>query len=232
MAGSFKQWLSRTFGLHESPQSLPASPDVQTRIQKVVENAQREHQDLVSDASRVIGHGRDVEKSVLQQQTDLDLLEETVRHEGTLAARAEQAGDAEEATRIRQRKALVGDQLLKSQRALASARALLATANANSADARRRVEIDAARLGKLLQDRAGFLAQLEVSTVGFSITSAERRQALESGARPGMSTGSRTELQGRYRAFLRAANALPDSTNGRITTARIERIREAARQQH
>jgi phage shock protein A len=231
MAGSFREWLARTFGSDRYAAVASPEADVGARIQEIMDNAQREHQDLVSGASKVIGRGRNLELLLSRQRADAEKLQGMLMQAGVLADRAEQSGDSEEAAKYRETSTSLGAQLLGAQRALESSRARLNTANANSADARRRVEISATRLNKLLEDRAGFQAQFDASTVAFSMTAVERRQAAELAARQGTSTGSRTELQGRYRAVLRAADALPESVNGRITTARIEAIREAAKEE-
>src|SRR5262250_1115601 len=113
MANPFAKGWKYLMALFGSKIDEYADPKVQ--IQQAIEDAQRQHQALISQAAAVIGNQRQLEMKLSRQLTEVETLTTNARQALVLADRARTDGDTTKATDYEQTAQTFATQLVAAE---------------------------------------------------------------------------------------------------------------------
>jgi phage shock protein A len=135
--------------------------DPRVQIDQALDEARRQHKALVEQAAAVLGNRKQLEMQISRQFDDVEALTDSTRQALLLAEKARASGGDAEADRYEQTAQTFAAELVSAEASLADTKSLYDQAVESSAQARRAVEDNEARLRGQLAERARLLTQLE-----------------------------------------------------------------------
>ena len=159
MANPFTKAWRYLMALFSSKVDEYADPKVQ--IQQAIEEAQRQHQALSTQAAQVIGNQRQLEMRLNRQLADIEKLQVNVRQALTLADQVVASGDAAKATEYNNAAEAFAAQLVTAEQSVEDLKGLHDQALQAAGQAKKAVEQNAMVLQQKIAERTKLLSQLE-----------------------------------------------------------------------
>jgi phage shock protein A len=192
-----------------------ADPKVQ--IQQAIEDAQRQHQALTTQAASVIGNQHQLEMRLNRQMSEVEKLQSSARQALVLADQARAKGDAAKAAEFEQTAGVFATQLVAAEQGMADLKGLHDQALGAAEQAKKAVENNAMVLQQKLAERTKLLSQLEQAKMQEQVSAS--LQQMSGLAAPG-STPSldevREKIERRYANALGSAELAQNSVEGRM----------------
>jgi phage shock protein A len=216
-----------------------ADPKVQ--IQQAIEESQRQHQALTTQAAQVIGYQRQLEMRLNRQLADIEGLHAKVRQALTLTDQATAGGDAAKATEFNNAAEAFAAQLVTAEQGVEDLKTLHDQALSNAASAKKAVEQNSMMLQKKIGERTKLLGQLEQAKMQEQVSASLR--SMSELAAPGNTPTLdevRDKIERRYANALGSAELAQSSVQGRMLEveqagiemaghSRLEQIRASMR---
>src|SRR5882762_6151106 len=235
MANPFVKAWKYMMALFDSKIEEHADPKVQ--IQQAIEEAQRQHQALSTQAAQVIGNQRQLEMRLNRQLADIEKLQVNVRQALTLADQATANGDAAKATEYTNAAEAFAAQLVTGEQGVEDLKTLHDQALQAAASAKKAVERNAMVLQQKISERTKLLSQLEQAKM--QEQAAKSLQSMTEIAAPGNTPSLdevRDKIEKRYANAMGAAELAQNSVQGRMLevqqatvdmagSARLEQLR-------
>src|SRR5437588_7291077 len=239
MANPFVKAWKYVMALFNAKIDEHADPKVQ--IQQAIEEAQRQHQALSTQAAQVIGNQRQLEMRLNRQLADIEKLQVNVRQAVTLADQATAAGDTAKATEYNNAAEAFAAQLVTSEQSVEDLKGLHDQALGAAAQAKKAVEQNAMVLQQKIAERTKLLSQLEQAKMQEQVSNSLR--SMSESAAPGTTPNLdevRDKIERRYANALGAAELAQNSVQGRMLEvqqstldmagrSRLEQIRASIR---
>jgi phage shock protein A len=192
-----------------------ADPKVQ--IQQAIEEAQRQHQALTTQAASVIGNQHQLEMRLNRQMSEVEKLQSSARQALVLADQARAKGDAAKAGEFEQTAQVFATQLVAAEQGMADLKGLHDQALGAAEQAKKAVENNAMVLQQKLAERTKLLSQLEQAKMQEQVSAS--LQQMSGMTAPG-STPSldevREKIERRYANALGSAELAQNSVEGRM----------------
>jgi phage shock protein A len=192
-----------------------ADPKVQ--IQQAIEDAQRQHQALTTQAASVIGNQHQLEMRLNRQMSEVEKLQSSARQALVLADQARAKGDVAKAGEFEQTAGVFATQLVAAEQGMADLKGLHDQALGAAEQAKKAVENNAMVLQQKLAERTKLLSQLEQAKMQEQVSAS--LQQMSGMAAPG-STPSldevREKIERRYANALGSAELAQNSVEGRM----------------
>jgi phage shock protein A len=192
-----------------------ADPKVQ--IQQAIEDAQRQHQQLVQQAAAVIGNQRQLEMKLSRQMSEVEKLGSSARQALTLADKAHADGDAEKATQYESAAQTFATQLVSGEQSMEDLKTLHDQALGAAGQARKAVESNALVLQQKIAERTKLLSQLEQAKMQETV--AKSLEGMSELAAPGNTPSLdevRDKIERRYANAMGRAELASNSVEGRM----------------
>jgi phage shock protein A len=192
-----------------------ADPKVQ--IQQAIEDAQRQHQEIVQRAASVIGNQRQLEMKLARQMSEVEKLQASARQALTLADKVRSDGDEEKAQQYEQSATQFATQLVSAEQGMEDLKTLHDQALSAAAQARKAVENNALVLQQKLAERTKLLSQLEQARMQESV--AKSLESMSELAAPGNTPSLdevREKIERRYANAMGRAELASNSVEGRM----------------
>src|SRR6201988_4781321 len=215
MANPFTKAWKYLMALFSSKVDEYADPKVQ--IQQAIEEAQRQHQALSTQAAQVIGNQRQLEMRLNRQLADIEKLQVNVRQALTLADQATAAGDTAKATEYTNAAEAFAAQLVTSEQSVEDLKALHDQALQAAAQAKKAVEQNAMILQQKIAEKTKLLSQLEQAKMQEQVSASLR--SMSELAAPGNTPSLdqvREKIERRYANALGASELAQGSVQGRM----------------
>ena len=239
MANPFTKAWRYLMALFSSKVDEYADPKVQ--IQQAIEEAQRQHQALSTQAAQVIGNQRQLEMRLNRQLADIEKLQVNVRQALTLADQATTAGDAARATEYNNAAEAFAAQLVTAEQSVEDLKGLHDQALQAAGQAKKAVEQNAMMLQQKIAERTKLLSQLEQAKMQEQVS--KSLQSMSEMAAPGNTPSLdevRQKIERRYANAMGAAELAQNSVQGRMLEvqqasvqmaghSRLEQIRASMR---
>ena len=192
-----------------------ADPKVQ--IQQAIEDAQRQHQALTTQAASVIGNQHQLEMRLNRQMSEVEKLQSSARQALVLADQARAKGDVAKAGEFEQTAGVFATQLVAAEQGMADLKGLHDQALGAAEQAKKAVENNAMVLQRKLAERTKLLSQLEQAKMQEKVSAS--LQQMSGMTAPG-STPSldevREKIERRYANALGSAELAQNSVEGRM----------------
>jgi phage shock protein A len=192
-----------------------ADPKVQ--IQQAIEEAQRQHQALNSQAASVIGNQRQLEMKLSRQMSEVEKLQSSARQALVLADQARATGDEAKAAQFEETAGVFATQLVAAEQGMEDLKGLHDQALGAAEQAKKAVENNAMVLQRKLAERTKLLSQLEQAKMQEQVSAS--LQQMSGMTAPG-STPSldevREKIERRYANALGSAELAQNSVEGRM----------------
>ncbi|CAM3206123.1 PspA/IM30 family protein [Stackebrandtia soli] len=192
-----------------------ADPKIQ--IQQAIEESQRQHQALVSQAAAVIGNQRQLEMKLSRTMSEVEKLQASARQALVLADKARAEGDEKKAGEFENSAQSFAAQLVSAEQSMEDLKTLHDQAINAAEQARQAVENNSMMLQQKLAERTKLLSQLEQAKMQETIaTSLESMSQLAApGNVPNMDE-IRDKIERRYATAMGRADLASNSVEGRM----------------
>ncbi|MGH8793450.1 MAG: PspA/IM30 family protein [Stackebrandtia sp.] len=192
-----------------------ADPKIQ--IQQAVEEAQKQHQALTSQAAAVIGNQRQLEMKLSRTMTEVEKLQSSARQALVLADKARSEGDEKKAVEYENSAQAFAAQLVSAEQSMEDMKTMHDQAINAAEQARQAVEQNQMMLQEKLAERSKLLSQLEQAKMQESIASSlESMSAVTApGNVPNMEE-VRDKIEKRYATAMGRADLAGNSVEGRM----------------
>jgi phage shock protein A len=228
------KYMSAWFGA-----KIDEKADPKIQIEQAIQEAQRQHQALTTQAAAVIGNQRQLEMQLDRQLNQIENLQAQARQALVLAEKARAEGDATKAGQYEQTAGALANQLVSAESSVEDLKTLHDQALQAAAQAREAVQTNAAILQQKLAERTKLLSQLEQAKMQETVA-ASLQQMSDMAAPSNVPTLDevRDKIERRYATALGQAELARDSTGSRMLEvqratvdmkgqARLEEIRAA-----
>ena len=196
---------------------LDEHADPKIQIQQAIEEAQRSHSQLTSQAAAVIGNQRQLEMKLARQMSEVEKLQGSARQALVLADQARAGGDEAKAQQYEQTANTFATQLVAAEQSMEDLKSLHDQALQAAQQAKKAVEQNAAQLQQKLAERSQLLTQLEQAKmqeqVSASLSSMSELSA--PGTTPNLNE-VRDKIEARYAKALGQAELAQNSVEGRM----------------
>jgi phage shock protein A len=192
-----------------------ADPKVQ--IQQAIEDAQRQHQNLVQQAAAVIGNQRQLEMKLSRQLADVEKLQASARQALVLADKARAAGDEQKAAQYENTAQVFATQLVAGEQSMEELKTLHDQALGAASQARKAVESNAMIVQQKLAERTRLLSQLEQAKMQETV--ARSLESMSAIAAPGDTPSLeevREKIERRYAVATGRAELASNSVEGQM----------------
>ncbi|HZE38367.1 MAG TPA: PspA/IM30 family protein [Stackebrandtia sp.] len=192
-----------------------ADPKIQ--IQQAVEEAQRQHQALTSQAAAVIGNQRQLEMKLSRTMSEVEKLQSQARQALVLADKARGEGDEKKATEYESSAQIIASKLVSTEQSLEDMKVMHDQAIGAAEQARQAVENNQMMLQQKLAERSKLLSQLEQAKMQETIASS--LESMSSIAAPGTVPNLeevRDKIEKRYATAMGRADLAGNSVEGRM----------------
>jgi len=196
-----------------------ADPKIQ--IQQAIEEAQRQHQALVTQAANVIGSQRQLEMKLDRQLSQIEDLQQQARQALILADRARASGDEAKAADFEVTAQALANQLVSAEASADDLKKLHDGALSAAMKAREAVKNNELVLQQQLSERTKLLTQLEQAKMQEQVSSSLRQ--MSELAAPGNTPSLvevRDKIEKRYATALGQAELAHDTVEGRMLEVR------------
>jgi phage shock protein A len=192
-----------------------ADPKVQ--IQQAIEEAQRAHQALSSQAAAVIGNQRQLEMKLNRQLGEVEKLQASARQALVLADEARGKGDDTKATEFENAAQMFATQLVTSEQSIEDLKTLHDQSLQAAAQARTAVERNSMMLQQKLAERTKLLSQLEQAKMQEQVSkSLNQMSELAAPTNVPSLDEVRDKIEKRYATALGSADLAKNSVQGRM----------------
>ena len=208
----FWKYLMAAFGAKVDDM---ADPKIQ--IQQAIEDAQRQHQALSSQAASVIGNQHQLEMKLNRQMSEVEKYQAQARQALVLADQKRAEGNEEEAQKYEQTATTLATQLVSSEQQMQDLKTMHDQALVAAQKAKQAVEQNAMRLQQKLAERSKLLSQLEQAKMQEQVSASLRNmgELAAPGNVPSLDE-VRDKIERRYANALGAADLAEDSVQGRM----------------
>jgi phage shock protein A len=192
-----------------------ADPKIQ--IEQAIQEAQRQHQALTTQAAAVIGNQRQLEMQLDRQLNTVENLQSQARQALLLADKARAEGDDTKAAQFEQTAGALANQLVSAESSVEDLKTLHDQALQAAGQAREAVQTNAAMLQQRLAERTKLLSQLEQAKMQESVaTSLQQMSDLAAPSNVPSLEEVRDKIERRYAVALGQAELAKDSTGSRV----------------
>jgi phage shock protein A len=196
--------------------------DPQVQIQQAVQEAQRQHQALSTQAAAVIGNQRQLEMQLDRQLGSIENLQAEARQALVLADKANSDGDSDKAAGFENAAQALANQLVAAEGNVEDLKRLHDQALQAAAQAREAVRNNAMILQQKLQDRTRLLSQLEQAKMQETVSkSLQQMSELAAPSNTPTLDEVRDKIEKRYAVALGQAELAHDS--GAAATIEVRR---------
>lgn len=214
-----------------------ADPKIQ--IQQAIEEAQKQHQALTSQAAAVIGNQRQLEMKLNRTMTEVEKLQSSARQALVLADKARSEGDEKKAVEYENSAQAFAAQLVSAEQSMEDMKTMHDQAINAAEQARAAVEQNQMMLQEKLAERSKLLSQLEQAKMQETIASS--LESMSSVTAPGNVPNMeevRDKIEQRYSTAMGRADLASNSVEGRMMevqkstvemagSSRLEQIRSS-----
>ena len=215
MANPFvKGWkyLMASFGAQ-----IDERADPKVQIQQAIEDAQRQHQALTSQAAAVIGNQRQLEMKLARQLTEVETLQSSARQSLVLSDKSRAEGDESKAAQYEQTAQAFATRLVAAEQSVEDLKGLHDGALRAAEQAKKSVETNAMTVQTKLAERSKLLSQLEQAKMQEQVSASlqSMSQLSAPGTTPSLSE-VRDKIETRYAKALGSAELASNSVEGRM----------------
>ncbi|HEX2144289.1 MAG TPA: PspA/IM30 family protein [Glycomyces sp.] len=192
-----------------------ADPKIQ--IQQAIEEAQKQHQQLVGQAASVIGNQRQLEMKLNRSMAEVERLQAQARQALVLSDKARADGDEAKAQQFESTAEILAGQLVSTEQSLEDMKTMHDQAINAAEQAKKAVENNQMMLQQKLQERTKLLGQLEQAKMQETIASS--LESMSQTAAPGNVPNFdeiRDKIEGRYSNAMGRAELASNSVEGRL----------------
>jgi phage shock protein A len=206
------KYMSAWFGA-----KIDEKADPKIQIEQAIQEAQRQHQALTTQAAAVIGNQRQLEMQLDRQLNTVENLQSQARQALLLADKARSEGDDTKAAQFEQTAAALANQLVSAESSVEDLKTLHDQALQAAGQAREAVQTNAAMLQQRLAERTKLLSQLEQAKMQESVaTSLQQMSDLAAPSNVPSLEEVRDKIERRYAVALGQAELAKDSTGSRV----------------
>ncbi|MFC4336554.1 PspA/IM30 family protein [Salininema proteolyticum] len=192
-----------------------ADPKIQ--IQQAIEEAQKQHQTLVSQAASVLGNQRQLEMKLNRSMEEVERLQSQARQALVLADKARAEGDESKAREFENTAEVLAGQLVSTEQSMEDLKVMHDQALQAADQAKQAVENNQMMLQQKLQERTKLLGQLEQAKMQETIASS--LESMSDTAAPGSTPDFgeiRDKIESRYSTAMGRADLASNSVEGRM----------------
>jgi phage shock protein A len=206
------KYMSAWFGV-----KIDEKADPKIQIEQAIQEAQRQHQALTTQAAAVIGNQRQLEMQLDRQLNTVENLQSQARQALILADKARADGDDAKAAQFEQTAAALANQLVSAEASVEDLKTLHDQALQAAGQAREAVQTNAAMLQQRLAERTKLLSQLEQAKMQENVAaSLQQMSDLAAPSNVPSLEEVRDKIEKRYATALGQAELAKDSTGSRI----------------
>ncbi|WP_025274077.1 PspA/IM30 family protein [Haloglycomyces albus] len=192
-----------------------ADPKIQ--IQQAIEEAQKQHQTLVSQAASVLGNQRQLEMKLNRQMEEVERLQSQARQALVLADKARADGDESKAREFENTAEVLAGQLVSTEQSLEDLKVMHDQALQAADQAKEAVENNQKMLQQKLQERTKLMGQLEQAKMQETIASSLESMSSTAGGGSTPDFGEvRDKIESRYSTAMGRAELASNSVEGRM----------------
>ncbi|HEV7204925.1 MAG TPA: PspA/IM30 family protein [Jatrophihabitans sp.] len=206
------KYMSAWFGT-----KIDEKADPRVQIEQAVQEAQRQHQALTTQAAAVIGNQRQLEMQLDRQLNTVENLQAQARQALVLADKARADGDAAKAAQFEQTAQALANQLVSAESSVEDLKSLHDQALQAAGQAREAVRTNALMLQQKLAERTKLLSQLEQAKMQEKV--AASLQQMSEVAAPSNTPSLdevRDKIEKRYAIAIGQQELAKDSSGARI----------------
>jgi phage shock protein A len=206
------KYMSAWFGV-----KIDEKADPKIQIEQAIQEAQRQHQALTTQAAAVIGNQRQLEMQLDRQLNTVENLQGQARQALILADKARADGDDAKAAQFEQTAAALANQLVSAEASVEDLKTLHDQALQAAGQAREAVQTNAAMLQQRLAERTKLLSQLEQAKMQENVAaSLQQMSDLAAPSNVPSLEEVRDKIEKRYATALGQAELAKDSTGSRV----------------
>jgi phage shock protein A len=206
------KYMSAWFGV-----KIDEKADPKIQIEQAIQEAQRQHQALTTQAAAVIGNQRQLEMQLDRQLNTVENLQSQARQALVLADKARADGDEAKAAQFEQTAAALANQLVSAESSVEDLKVLHDQALLAAGQAREAVQTNAAMLQQRLAERTKLLSQLEQAKMQENVASSLQQMSdLAAPSNVPSLEEVRDKIEKRYAVALGQAELAKDSTGSRM----------------
>lgn len=206
------KYMSAWFGA-----KIDEKADPKIQIEQAIQEAQRQHQALTTQAAAVIGNQRQLEMQLDRQLNTVENLQSQARQALVLAEQARAAGDDAKAAQFEQTAGALANQLVSAESSVEDLKALHDQALQAAGEARQAVQTNATMLQQRLAERTKLLSQLEQAKMQENVAASLKQMSdLAAPSNVPSLEEVRDKIERRYAVALGQAELAKDSTGSRV----------------
>ena len=206
------KYMSAWFGA-----KIDEKADPKIQIEQAIQEAQRQHQALTTQAAAVIGNQRQLEMQLDRQLNNIENLQSQARQALVLSEKARAEGDDAKAAQFEQTAGALANQLVSAESSVEDLKALHDQALQAAGQAREAVQTNATLLQQRLAERTKLLSQLEQAKMQETVaTSLQQMNDLAAPSNVPTLEEVRDKIERRYAIALGQAELAKGSTGSRI----------------
>jgi phage shock protein A len=206
------KYMSAWFGV-----KIDEKADPKIQIEQAIQEAQRQHQALTTQAAAVIGNQRQLQMQLDRQLNTIENLQSQARQALLLADKSRAEGDTAKATQFEETAQALANQLVSAESSVEDLKALYDQSLQAAAQAREAVQTNAAMMQQRLAERTKLLSQLEQAKMQEKVAASLQQMSDLSGPSNVPSLEEvRDKIEKRYAVALGQAELAKDSTGSRV----------------
>jgi phage shock protein A len=206
------KYMSAWFGA-----KIDEKADPKIQIEQAIQEAQRQHQALTTQAAAVIGNQRQLEMQLDRQLNTIENLQSQARQALLLADKSRAEGDSAKATQFEETAQALANQLVSAESSVEDLKALHDQSLQAAGQAREAVQTNAAMMQQRLAERTKLLSQLEQAKMQEKVAaSLQQMSDLSAPSNVPSLEEVRDKIEKRYAVALGQADLAKDSTGSRV----------------